>query len=510
MTTEYLDLSFLDFVCFNVYLHREEDFRRYLTHLMAAAGERPLMLSETGLDTIREGEEHQAELLSWQARAAFELGLSGFIVFAFTDEWHTGGVEISDWAFGLVKKDRTPKRAFDTVGEVFRGELPPPLARAPKASVIVAAYNAAATIGACIESLKTLHYPNFETIVVDDGSTDATAQIVEASQTRLIRRDHRGLGAARNAGVEAATGDIIAFIDADALADCGLALSPRRGHHAPRRRRRGRAELRATGLRCGIRARAGNPTRSARRGRPAHATVWMQPGDHESRATKCRWLRSIIRRSRRRRRSLVAAGRTSCGQARADRLSAHPVRSFIHQRRRDIGDYLRQQRSYGARRSLLYKKYPLRTSSPSGLYGGAGTWLSALLGGPRVYHGTFGRGLFQSMYAGADLPWLAELPQTFEWIAASVLLAMLGVVSGLLGALGCLGIIISIVDRDSLRGIRAAALPGAALLSPCRPGDSSPSFIWLDRWCAGFADSASASLRSRARAAPADLPARCL
>ncbi len=135
-TTEYLDLSFLDFVCFNVYLHREEDYRRYLTHLMAATGERPLMLSETGMDTIREGEEHQAELLAWQARAAFELGLSGFIVFAFTDEWHTGGVEISDWAFGLVKKDRTPKRAFEAVGEVFRGALPPPLKwrRKPRSS----------------------------------------------------------------------------------------------------------------------------------------------------------------------------------------------------------------------------------------------------------------------------------------------------------------------------------------------------------------------------------------
>ena len=103
-SSEYLDLSFLDFICFNVYLHREPDFRRYLTHLMAATGERPLVLSETGMDTIREGEDHQAELLAWQARATFELGLSGFIVFAFTDEWHTGGAEISDWAFGLVTR----------------------------------------------------------------------------------------------------------------------------------------------------------------------------------------------------------------------------------------------------------------------------------------------------------------------------------------------------------------------------------------------------------------------
>src|SRR5579863_3282257 len=218
-SAEYLELNFLDLVCFNVYLHRETDFRRYLTHLLVTTQDRPLVLSETGMDTLREGEGHQAELLAWQARAAFELGLSGFIVFAFTDEWHTGGVEISDWAFGLVKKDRTPKRAFEAVGEVFRSELPPPLKIAPKASVIIPAYNAAATIGACLESLKSQHYPDYETIVVDDGSTDASAQIVEASQTRLIRGDHRGLGAARNTGIEAASGEIVAFIDADARAD---------------------------------------------------------------------------------------------------------------------------------------------------------------------------------------------------------------------------------------------------------------------------------------------------
>ena len=153
-SAEYLDLSFLDFISFNVYLHREEDFRRYLTHLMGQAGELPLVLSETGMDTIREGEDHQAELLSWQCRAAFELGLSGFIVFAFTDEWHTGGSEITDWAFGLTRRDRSPKLAFDTVAKVFGDNLPPPLATAPKATVVVAAYNAASTLGECLSSIR--------------------------------------------------------------------------------------------------------------------------------------------------------------------------------------------------------------------------------------------------------------------------------------------------------------------------------------------------------------------
>jgi hypothetical protein len=126
-------------------------------------------------------------------------------------------------------------------------------------------------------------------------------------------------------------------------------------------------------------------------------------------------------------------------EKRAPIVSA-PGAVVIHARRTTLRDYLRQQRGYGAGEGLLYKKYPLRTPQHSGLYGGAGTWLSALLGGPRVYHGAFGRGLFQSMYAGADLPWLAELPLTAEWIMSSYVLLILGRVSPLAGILGCVGI----------------------------------------------------------------------
>jgi hypothetical protein len=117
-----------------------------------------------------------------------------------------------------------------------------------------------------------------------------------------------------------------------------------------------------------------------------------------------------------------------------------PGAVVTHERRATLRDYLRQQRGYGAGEGLLYKKYPLRTLGGAGLYGGTGSWLSALLGGPRVYHGAFGRGLFQTLYASADVPWLAELPQTAEWIAISVILVIAGVLSPLLGTLGWLGI----------------------------------------------------------------------
>jgi len=438
-TTEYLDLSYLDFVCFNVYLHREEDYRRYLTHLMAATGERPLMLSETGMDTIREGEEHQAELLAWQARAAFEIGLSGFIVFAFTDEWHTGGVEISDWAFGLVKKDRTPKRALEAVGEIFRGELPPPLRTTPKASVIVAAYNAQGTIGACLESLKKLHYPDYEAIIIDDGSTDSTAQIAEGTGTRIIRKEHAGLAAARNAGIDAAAGEIVAFIDADARADADWLY-----HLVEAITRRGAAA-------------AGGPN-FAPHNSGADAAFAFAPGiprevrgDGDQLAQLCGCNMAITKAALHQvggfDASFIAAGddvdlswrlADLPAEKRAPLINA-PGAVVIHERRTTLRDYLRQQRGYGAGEGLLYKKYPLRTHQ-RGLYGGAGSWLSALLGGPRVYHGAFGRGLFQTMYAGADVPWLAELPQTFEWVAISLILVVAGALSPLLGTLGWLGI----------------------------------------------------------------------
>src|SRR5688572_28746069 len=84
---EHLNLSFLDVVSFNVYLEREKDFRGYLSRLQNLAGERPLLLSELGLDSSENGQEEQARSLQWQLRAVFDQGLCGATVYAWTDEW---------------------------------------------------------------------------------------------------------------------------------------------------------------------------------------------------------------------------------------------------------------------------------------------------------------------------------------------------------------------------------------------------------------------------------------
>src|SRR5580704_9778963 len=96
-----------------------------------------------------------------------------------------------------------------------------PLARHPRVSVVVASYQAERTLKACLDSLERLNYPDYEVILVDDGSTDSTPQIAAAHpQIRCLRHPQNlGLSVARNTGIEAATGEIIAFTEADCRAD---------------------------------------------------------------------------------------------------------------------------------------------------------------------------------------------------------------------------------------------------------------------------------------------------
>ena len=219
--TDYLDLSFLDFVCFNVFLHKVKDFQSYLAKLQHIAGNRPLVLSEVGMDSIREGEAAQSEFLGSHIRAAFAAGAAGVCVFSFTDDWWRGGSPVLDWSFGLVDAQRRPKPALATVREHF-AELPFTRAEQaswPKVSVVICAYNAASTLEDNLSSLSRLDYPNYEVIVVNDGSTDATPEIAARYPFRMISVPNGGLSAARNLGLHAASGEIVAYTDADTRVD---------------------------------------------------------------------------------------------------------------------------------------------------------------------------------------------------------------------------------------------------------------------------------------------------
>src|SRR5256885_7347817 len=84
---------------------------------------------------------------------------------------------------------------------------------------VLCSYNGARTIRDCLDGLEQLAYPDYEVIVVDDGSTDSTAAIACQYDYRLIRTENRGLSNARNTGLKAATGEIVAYIDDDAYPD---------------------------------------------------------------------------------------------------------------------------------------------------------------------------------------------------------------------------------------------------------------------------------------------------
>ena len=90
----------------------------------------------------------------------------------------------------------------------------------PKISVIVPAYNSETTMAACLDGLLRQDYENFEIIIVDDGSTDTTAQICRKNSIiRLIEVSNGGPSRARNIGAKAATGNIIAFTDSDCIVE---------------------------------------------------------------------------------------------------------------------------------------------------------------------------------------------------------------------------------------------------------------------------------------------------
>jgi glycosyltransferase involved in cell wall biosynthesis len=89
-----------------------------------------------------------------------------------------------------------------------------------KVSVVLPTYNCAEYVGATVESVLNQTYKNYELIIVNDGSTDDTNQVLahyidNNSTIRYFKQENKGHAAARNAGISTATGDFIAFIDSD-------------------------------------------------------------------------------------------------------------------------------------------------------------------------------------------------------------------------------------------------------------------------------------------------------
>jgi len=429
-TTEYLRLPFLDLHCFNVYLESREKLEAYLARLQNLAGERPLLMAEIGLDSRRNGDEKQAQALNWQVRTAFAEGCAGTFVFAWTDEWYRGGHDIDDWDFGLTTRDRKPKAALETVREVYR-EVPfPPDLYWPRITVVVCSYNGARTIRDTLEGLKGLEYPNFEVIVVSDGSTDATPLIAAEYDVRLITTENRGLSNARNTGWQEASGEIVAYIDDDAYPD------PHWLHYLA---------YRFMATECvGV----GGPNIAPPGDGPIADCVANAPGGpvhvlvSDTEAEHIPGCNMAYRRE-----ALEAIGGfdpryRAAGddvdlcwrlQERGGKIGFHAGAMDWHHRRNSLAMYWRQQQGYGKAEALLEEKWPERYN-PAGhlawagqLYG-RGLTLTLPLGRSRIYGGVWGSAAYQSLYQPSPVT-LLSLPLMPEWylvVAGLAVLSLLG------------------------------------------------------------------------------------
>jgi O-antigen biosynthesis protein len=432
-STEYLNIAdCCDFLCFNVYLHDETAFRRYVARLQNLTVTKPLVMTEFGADSLRSSEEEQRRILSWHIKAAFAGGVAGTFVFAWTDEWFTGGHPIEDWDFGLVDRQRRPKPAFAEVAAQYNGPLPPPLARYPRVSVVVCAYNAERTMDACLASLERLNYPDYEVVVVNDGSKDRTLAIAEGyPYCRIISQANKGLSVARNVGAEAATGEIVAYTDSDCVADPDwldylVATMERKGLAA-----------------CGgpnfpppeedlvPEAVAVSP------GAPCHVLLDDEVAEHIA-GCNMAFRRDVLLGIGGFDRIFHAAGDDVdiCWrlQDAGHTIGYSPAAFVWHFRRNTVKAYIGQQKGYGKAEALVYGKHPARFNAfgqaiwNGRIYGDLSTAM-LLWNKPAIYSGTFGRGLFQVLYQPpAGL--LLYLPVTFEWTLASLPLAAIGAISG--------------------------------------------------------------------------------
>jgi GT2 family glycosyltransferase len=458
-STEYLDLSFLDFATFNVYLHDPELFRRYLLRLHRLVGDKPLLLGELGMDTLEHGESKQACFLSGHIRDSMLLGLAGTFVFSWSDEWHTGGHAIEDWAFGITYADRVPKEACRALSEVFDHPAAELLDRQPRVSVVVCTYNGGSTIKQCLNSLLALDYPDYEVIVVDDGSTDDTAAVLAgfSDRVRVIRQQNQGLSAARNVGLKAATGEIVVYTDSDCFVDVDwLTLLVYQFDRTDA-------------------AAVGGPNLSPDDGRLA-ACVAAAPGqpihvlESDQVAEHIPGCNMAFRRE-----ALLAINGFDpvyrkagddvdiCWRLRQAGywITFAPGAFVWHHRRQTPRAYLRQQAGYGEAEALLRFKHPDKFNSR-----GDGKWRGLLYGSrfqgvqlsdAIIYQGTFGTGLFQCIYQPGPAHW-AMLPSTLEWHAGTALLALAGIYLPMAWIGAGLFLLASVLVA-TLRGLQAQVAP---------------------------------------------------
>jgi GT2 family glycosyltransferase len=281
--------------------------------------------------------------------------------------------------------------------------------RVPRVSVVVASYNGARTLRACLESLERLNYPDYEVILVDDGSTDDTVEIIKPRpdgralfpHLRFERHERNlGLSEARNTGIKAARGEVVAFTDADCRADedwlrflvSDLVRSGFAGMGGPNLLPPDDSAVAAAVM--------------ASPGGPAHVMLNDREAEHIP-GCNMAFFKSVL--------ESLGGFDPVFRQAGDDvdicwrlqqagfKLGFSPSALVWHYRRSTILAYLRQQDGYGEAEAMLVRKHPEYFNSFGGsLWRGriySPSKLGVLLRPSIIYRGVFGSAWFQTLYA---------------------------------------------------------------------------------------------------------------
>ena len=323
-------------------------------------------------------------------------------------------------------------RASDVMPFVtLNGVCPPRPTKMPMVSVVICAYDAERTMRDCLQSLRRLDYPNFEVVIVDDGSRDRTADIsMDFPEFRLIRQPNKGLSVARNVGMRAALGEIIAYTDSDCVVD----------PHWLTLMVRSMIENNFDGC--------GGPNYAPHEDGWIEASCAASPGapcqvlvanDRAEHLAGCNMLFSKA--------ALAKIGGfdpqfTSAGDDvdicwrmldAGFKLGFSPAAFVWHFRRNTVKAYYGQQRGYGRAEAMLHRRYPERFNVMGQI-----AWRGTIPGLARtIPGGSRKRVLWRTATAGAQtlfdpgLTLARVIPQTLEWTVLSAIALAASIVLGL-------------------------------------------------------------------------------
>lgn len=419
-TSEFLRVDGQDIATFNVFLEAADKLGPYLHHLQRVTEDRPLVITELGLAAELHGDDEQARSLDMQLGLVDAAGCAGATIFAWTDEWAVHTEPVLGWGFGLTRVDRTPRPALGVAEGWARRSLRETRATWPSVTAVVCAYNEERHIGDCLASLAGVRYPGLQVVVCDDGSTDRTLELARRSGFEVLALDHGGLSAARNAGLAAAEGEIVAYLDADA------ACHPDWPFHL------------ALAFEDPAVVVAGGPNLPWPSGGLVERAVALSPGNPvevlvgDDRAEHVPGCNLAVRRSALEGIAGFDVAYTTAGDDvdvcwrlldLGGRIGFSSAAQVHHHRRDTVRGYLRQQRGYGRAERMLSGHHRHRFNRL-----GAARWSGFVYGGPRllprmlrpvVYHGAMGSAPYQtelrdraatvSMWAAALMPLVVAL-----------------------------------------------------------------------------------------------------